>query len=175
LRLPIVQGEGDVSLRLWAYLERLLDGGPVLLPEGGAELVRFVDARDVGRAVVRLLEDVPPRAAAYNLAQPDVVTLREFLERVATEAGVRPRFVDVSWSEALAAGLEPAFSPYATRWRSLLDPSAAAGEWGFLAARTEAYLPRVVRWHLEHRPSAHHPGYAGRDLEKQVASRVAGV
>ena len=36
LRLPIVQGEGDGSLRLWAYLERLLDGGPMVLPEGGA-------------------------------------------------------------------------------------------------------------------------------------------
>src|SRR5436853_406386 len=34
LRLPIVQGEGDPSLRLWAYLERLLDGGPILLPDG---------------------------------------------------------------------------------------------------------------------------------------------
>ena len=172
LRLPIVQGEGDGSLRLWAYLERMLDGGPLVLPDGGTQTARFVHAGDVGRAIARLAVD-PPRAAVYNLAQPDAIPLRDFLERVAKAAHLEPRFVDAAWAECRAAGLDEAFSPYAGKWRSVLDPSRIATEWGFVAARTEDYLPGVVRWHLERKPASH-AGYALRSEELALAGRSAG-
>jgi len=172
LRLPIVQGEGDGTLRLWAYLERMLDGGPIVLPDGGSRLTRHVDVADVATTLLRLAESDAPRSGAYNLAQPDVVPLRELLERVAHAAGVTPRFVDASWDEALAAGLERWFSPYAGPWSSILDPSRAAAEWGFLGTRTSEYVPRIVRWHLEHRPKESHFGYAQRPLELELAARL---
>src|SRR5436190_6924720 len=52
LRLPVVQGEADRdgSRRLWAWIERMLDGAPVLLPDAGQQLVRFVYAADVAEA-----------------------------------------------------------------------------------------------------------------------------
>ena len=176
LRLPILQGEGDATLRLWAWIERLLDGGPVLLPDGGRRPIRHLDVADLASAIARLARDGEPRQAIYNLAQGDVVTLREFLERVAAAAGVRPRFVEASWDEIRAAGIEPEALPYAGRWSSVLDPARAAGEWGFVGARTEAYLPRIVRWHLEHRPQKSHRGYARRPLERELAARLgAGV
>ena len=171
LRLPIVQGEGDGSRRLWAYLERKLDGGPLVLPEGGAMLARFVWAGDVARVVARIAAE-PPRGAVYNLAQPDAIPLRAYLDQVAQAAGVTPRWVDASWEECLAAGLDSEFSPYAGRWRSVLDPSRAATEWGFVGSRTEEYLPGVVHWHLEHRPASH-PGYALRAQERELAARMA--
>jgi nucleoside-diphosphate-sugar epimerase len=171
LRLPMIQGEADGSRRLWAYLERMLDGGPLVLPDGGRQLVRFVHSGDVARAIAWLAIH-PPRAAIYNLAQPDAQTLRDFLRAVARAAGVGPSLVDASWSECLAAGLDNAFSPFAGKWRSLLDPSRVATEWGFVGARTEEYLPQVVAWHLEHRPASH-PGYAQRARELELASRAA--
>jgi nucleoside-diphosphate-sugar epimerase len=173
LRLPIIQGEGDTSLRLWSYLERMLDGGPLLLPEGGSQLMRFVDAADVARAVVWLVTNPPPQGVVYNLAQPDVITLRQFLERLAAEAGLHPRFVEAPWDDVRAAELDDAFSPYAGKWRSLLDPARAAADWGFEARRVEDYLPRVVRWHLENRPQSSHPGYAQRALEIELANKFS--
>ncbi|MFI5370334.1 MAG: NAD-dependent epimerase/dehydratase family protein [Candidatus Eisenbacteria bacterium] len=173
LRLPIVQGEGDPSLRLWAYLERLLDGGPVLLPDGGVRRVRHVDVMDVARAVSWLAAHPAPRMMAYNLAPPESVTLRELLERMAHVAGVKPRFVEVPWSEMRAAGLDDACSPYGGRWSSEPDPSRVAAEWGFLGTRIDDWLPRVARWHLEHRPAASHPGYAQRARERELATRHA--
>lgn len=172
LRLPIVQGEHDGSLRLWAYLERMLDGGPTLLPEGGTNLLRHVYAGDVGAAVLRLAESPPPRHAVYNLAQPDIVTLRDLLERVGRAAGVEPRFVDASWDELAAAGIDPWFSPFAGKWSSMPDPARAA-EWGFVGTRLAEYLPRVVQWHLDHRPAESHFGYASRDAERALAERLS--
>lgn len=172
LRAPILHGEEDGTLRLWAYLERLLDGGPVLLPDGGGQPLRHLDAADLARALVWLADHDPPRYVLYNLAQPDVVTLRELLERMAQAAGVKPRFVEVSGEEMEAAGLDPSHSPYATRWASVMDPSRAAIEWGFTARPSDEYIPRVVHWHLDHRPDRSHDGYAQRGKERELAARL---
>lgn len=175
LRLPIVQGEGDGTLRLWAYLERMLDGAPLVLPDGGRRLTRFLYAGDLARTLTQLAEAPAPRNATYNLAQPDVVPLREFLERVARAAKLEPRFVDASWDDCRAAGLDEAFSPYAGAWTSVLDPSRAAAEWGFVGTRLDEYLPALVRWHLEHRPPTSHAGYAQRARERELAARLVGA
>jgi nucleoside-diphosphate-sugar epimerase len=172
LRLPVVQGEGDPSLRLWAWLERMEDGGPVLLPEGGAQTVRFLYAGDVARALLRLLEAGPLPHSAYNLAQPGALTLREFLERAARAAGLVPRFVSASWAELESAGVERWALPYAGAWSSVLDPARAAAEWGFAGAPADEYLPVVVRWHLENRPGKSHRGYALRPRELALAERL---
>lgn len=175
LRLPIVQGEGDESLRLWAYLERMLDGGPLVLPDGGRRLTRFLDAGDLARVLSRLAEGPPPEHPAYNLAQPDVVPLRVFLERVAEAAGMAARFVETPWDDCRAAGLDESFSPYAGAWSSVLDPERATAELGFAGTALDEYLPRVVRWHLNRRPAASHGGYAQRARELELAARLAGA
>lgn len=172
LRLPIIQGEGDGSLRLWAYLERMLDGGPIVLPDGGARHVRHVYAGDVAAAIVRLAGMPPPRFRIYNLAQPETVSLREFLTRVALAAGLAPRFVDATWDEIEGAGIDPSFSPYGGRWASVPDPARAA-EWGFVGSRLDEYLPRVVKWHLAHRPAESHEGYVQRAAELELAARLS--
>ena len=101
--------------------------------------------------------------------------MREFLEQVARAARLEPRFVDASWDDCRAAGLDETFSPYAGAWTSVLDPSRAAAEWGFLGSRLDDYLPRVVRWHMEHRPATSHPGYAQRPRERELAVHLAGA
>ncbi len=172
LRLPIVQGEGDPSLRLWGWLERMLDGGPVLVPDGGERPLRFLYAGVVARALLRLLELGQPPTPVYNLAQPDVVSLRELLARVARAAGLEPRFVDVPWETLEAAGVGRWEMPYAGAWSSLLDPARAVAEWGFTATPLDGYLPAVVRWHLENKPARSHQGYAARRRELALAERL---
>jgi nucleoside-diphosphate-sugar epimerase len=117
-------------------------------------------------------EGPPPREPAYNLAQPDIVSLRELVEQIAGILGVAPTFVDASWNELAAAGLPADFLPYAGRWASVLDPSRATADWGFTATRLEDYLPGVVRAHLERRPAASHPGYAHREQERAFAETL---
>jgi len=175
LRLPIVQGEGDASLRLWGYLERLLDGGPLVLPDGGRQPTRFLYAGDLAPVLERLAEEPELGHFAYNLAQPDVVSLRSLLERMAAAVGVNPRLVDVSWERCRAAGLDERFSSYAGSWSSILDPGRAEADLGFRGTPSADYLPRIVHWHLDHRPVASHPGWALRDREKALAEEVAGA
>lgn len=172
LRLPVVQGEDDPSLRLWGWLERMLDGGPVPLPDGGTRRVRFVYAGDVGRAAVRLVEGPWPRERALNLAQPDDLSLASFLSRVADAAGVAPRFVAFARPAMEAAGLDPTALPYVGRWSSVPDPTRALEELGFPATALDEWLPRVVRAHLDRRPPSH-PGYAQRKRERAWLESLA--
>jgi nucleoside-diphosphate-sugar epimerase len=177
LRLPVVQGEADGSnsRRLWGWLERMRDGGPVLLPEAGAQRVRFVYAGDAAAALVALAERASwPALPAVNLAQPDECTLREFLESVARLAGVEARFVPVT-AEALAqAGIGDECAPWWGRWCSRPDPGHALGELGLVTRTVAAYLPAVVRAHLAHPPEGSHPGYALRERELALALRLGG-
>lgn len=172
LRLPVVQGENDGSLRLWAWLERMRDGGPVLLPDGGEQPVRFVYAGDAAAALLRLAETARwPDLPALNLAQPADNTLKEFLEMAAALAGLRPRFTAVDGETLAAAGLADTCAPYWGRWCSRLDPSAALAL-GFTARGPEEYLPSVVRAHMENPPSSSHPGYARRAEELALAAKM---
>jgi nucleoside-diphosphate-sugar epimerase len=178
LRLPIIHGTGDPKLRLWAYLQRMLDGEPLLLPDAGRQLTRYLWVEDVGRAVVAILDHDHPDEAVFNLAQPDVVTLREFLERVsdaAVHAGARAstRFVDITVEELEREGLDRSVSPLSGHWSSLIDPARAAGEWGFIGTRLDQWLPDVVRDLIERPSQRSHAGYASRSLEIEIAKRVA--
>ena len=174
LRLPVVQGAGDSSRRLWAYLQRLLDGGPILLPGGGGHPLRFVWAEDVARALATLVAQPPPPAFAYNVAQPDEPSLSGLLASAAAVLGVEPRLVECSWERAEAAGLEPAFSPYSGPWCSRPDPSLATRDWGFAGTPSDAWLPQVVRAHLAEPAPEPHDGYVHRDRERALAAALAG-
>ena len=175
LRLPVVQGAGDTrSRRLWAYLERLLDGGGVLLSDGGANLLRFVWAEDVARAIVILLEGPWPHEAAYNLAQPHDMSLRELVTGCAAELGVAARVIDATADELAARGFDHSLSPYSGRWCSRPDPTRAA-EWGFYGTPWQEWLPQVVRAHLSGAPRESHPGYAGRGRELAAIAAITAV
>jgi nucleoside-diphosphate-sugar epimerase len=172
LRLPVVQGENDGSLRLWAWLERMRDGGPVLLPDGGVQPARFVYAADAAASLLRLAETANwPAASALNLSQPADIPLKDFLELAASLAGLRPRFAAVGGEELAAAGLADTCAPYWGRWCSRPDP-AAAFALGFAAHGPEDYLPSVVRAHMDNPPASSHPGYARRAEELALAAKM---
>jgi len=172
LRFPIVLGNGDTSLRTWAYLERLRDGGPLLVPDGGTELRRFLWVDDIARAVRRVLTNWPA-GTVYHLAQPAAVAVRDIAEAIARAAGLPFACVPVDDATLAAAGITRSdCSPYSGRWASHLDPSRAVRDWGFEATPFERYIEPVVRAHLEHPPTQSHAGYAGRAHELELARRL---
>jgi nucleoside-diphosphate-sugar epimerase len=170
LRLPVVQGANDSSRRLWAYLQRMLDGGPILLPGGGAYPVRFVWTEDVARAVVALAGQPPPPAFAYNLAQPDEPALSDFLVSAADVLGAEPDQLECTWEQAAAAGLDEGFSPFSGPWCSRPDAALATRDWGFEGTPSDVWLPEVVRAHLAEPAPEPHFAYEGRDRELALAA-----
>lgn len=172
LRLPVVQGAGDPSRRLWAYLERMLDGGPLLLPGGGRHPVRFVWAEDVAGVIASLAGGAAPPGRTYNLAQPDEPWLRDLLTAAAGVLGVPARFVDCSEADLAAAGLDHRVSTYSGPWCSRPDPALAARELSFHGTPSSRWLPEVVRAHRAEAAPESHPGYEQRPRELALAARL---
>jgi len=171
LRLPIVEGEGDPSRRLESYIWRLLDGGPLLLPDAGT-LVRHVYAGDVARSIGDILGAPRTFGEAYNLCQDEMPTLQEFIELLGDILGASGPVIPTTRARLVAHGLDPrAVSPFSTPWMSLLDPAKAQRDLGFRHEPLREYLGHIAGSILAHAPTEPPRGYALRAEELAVAGR----
>jgi nucleoside-diphosphate-sugar epimerase len=171
IRIPMVNGERDHYRRIESYLWRLLDGGPVLLPEGGANLCRHVYGMDVARTITGILGDRSTFGQAYNLSQEEQPTLAELLTRLAELLGAPARLVPVSNTQLAEVGLRPIeVSPFSDSWMSRLDPSKARQELGFAHTPLETYLQSVVAHFLARPPEDRPANYQNRPAELRMAS-----
>jgi nucleoside-diphosphate-sugar epimerase len=170
VRIPIVNGERDTSRRLEGYLWRILDGGPLLLPDGASALVRHVYAGDVVRFLLRILGDPQTHGRAYNVCHDELLPLRDVLSLLAEAMGARTRFVDVTTASLEAAGLDVrAVSPFSTRWTSRLDPARAREELDFAPRPLRQAFDVIARSFLAHLPASPPDGYANRARELELA------
>jgi nucleoside-diphosphate-sugar epimerase len=170
LRLPIVYGERDHSRRLEGYLWRLLDGGPLLVPDGGGHPVRHVYAGEVVRLMLSLLGRPDTFGRAFNVCQHETPSLAEYLRMLAEVIGADARLVPLPREELTRAGLDPvAVSPFSGRWMSLLDPALARQALGFEHRPMVDCLRSVVSSFLAHPPAERPPGYALRARERELA------
>jgi nucleoside-diphosphate-sugar epimerase len=170
LRIPMVNGERDYHRRIEGYLWRLLDGGPVIVPDGGGVRVRHVYGGAVIAAIAGLLGDTRTFGQAYNLCQEETPTLVEMIERLRALVGSRAPLVPVASADIEKAGLTTVkVSPFSTRWMSFLDPGRAQRELGFVHPPVSAYVPAIVASLLAHWPSDPPAGYVQRAEELQLA------
>ena len=166
IRPPAVLGAADPTLRIAAYLQRVEDGGPLLVPaESYRRQAGLAWVRDVGYVHALAAELTRPAAGPYNVAF-EGVSLAGLIEALARVMGSPVRMLPVPYAE-----LPPAASPYGP------DPRRSAGydlgrsraELGFEPSHLEDCLAEVLAWYRAVRPS--HDGYAGRAAELELAAR----
>jgi nucleoside-diphosphate-sugar epimerase len=167
LRLPMVNGEGDRSGRLDAYLFRILDGGPVILLDGGRGIARHVYGLDVAIAIAAMLGDARTFGKAYNLCQDETPTAWEVVGMLADRLGAPDRRVALPWA---AIGDLPwrDITPFSSPWMSVLDPARARAELGFRHRPLAAYLDAIVASFLAHTPASPPEGYQHREAERRL-------
>jgi len=170
LRIPMVNGERDHFRRIERYLWRMLDGGPILLPGGGARVTRHVYSGAVVKAILGLLGREASFGRAYNLAQDETPSLRELLATLARLVGAPAPLVEIDAESVRKAGLDPlVLSPFGGEWMSFVDPSLAKAELGFRHEPLASYLDKIVTSFLAHPPADPPPGYEKRADELRLA------
>jgi nucleoside-diphosphate-sugar epimerase len=165
IRPPAVFGPADHSLRIAAYIQRVEDGGPLLVPVESYERQAGLSwVKDTGYACALacdLRKDLVHKA--YN-AGFEGVSLRDLIEGIAHALGKPPRMHPLPF-----AALPDGASPYGP------DPRRPAGyavdrarrELGFEPSSLEDALAETLAWYRVARPS--HPGYANRPKELAIA------
>ncbi len=169
LRIPMVSGERDYHRRMEGYLFRLLDGGPIVVPDGGVLQTRHVYGAEVVRAITDMIGRKETFGRAYNLCQNETPTIAELIQTLAELVGATPKLVNVPSADLSKAGL-PSWqvSPFSTRWMSFLDPGVARNELGFKHLPLREYLGRIVASFLARPPADPPPSYAQRDKERAL-------
>ncbi len=165
LRLPMVNSERDSFNRLYSYILRLKDGGPVLMPEQPNHPLRHIYAGDVIEAVLLLLNTGKGKGRAYNISQDETLTLKEFLMTLGDVMGIEPQIKAVGRNLLEANGFLPDCSPFSDLWMSVLDNTRSKDELGMVYTPVRAYLQKLVAYY-EDNPPVHPVSYRRRHAEK---------
>lgn len=166
VRPPAVLGAADRSLRIAAYVQRVDDGGPVLLPEETADRqAGLAWVRDIGFGVA-LACDLRREldGHTYNLGW-EGVSVRRLVEATARGMRKEVEIVTLPFSE-----MPPGASPYgpAPPRPAGYSIARAKAELGFEPSALEDAIAEVLAWYRAEHPS--HPGYADRPRELELAA-----
>lgn len=165
IRPPAVFGAADHTLRIAAYIQRVEDGGPVLVPQETYERqAGLAWVKDVGYVCALMCDPRKPVLhRAFNVGF-EGVSLRRLIECIADALNVPVRIHPVPFGDLPATA-----SPYGP------DPRRPAGysidraraELGFQPSALEDALAETLAWYRVAHPS--HPGYANRAAELALA------
>jgi nucleoside-diphosphate-sugar epimerase len=147
LRLPMVASERDHYGRIQAYLARLDDGGPLLVPHGKVSELRHVYVADVATLMCGLVTSPVGIGSAYNISSGESTQLEDFLQLLARLANRKLEVIVVDPFQLIRAELLPHCSPFSSDWMSSLDNSRSLDELkevGITYTPPEDYLPQII-------------------------------
>lgn len=170
IRPPMVLGPQDHTLRGYFYFQRLMDGKPLMVTNGGVQSFRLVYSRDLARGYLQALESKHAVNQTYNLAQSEVITLVELLKEAAKALDIQPNLVHVPADVLEASGLEYP-EPYAQMTNFILDISKAVGEINFRTTPFADWLVETVLWYRDSYRGKDSLGYENRQKEVEFIQR----
>jgi nucleoside-diphosphate-sugar epimerase len=170
LRLPMVNSERDHFGRLYSYVLRLQDGGPILVPETPDHWLRHIYAGDVVQAILRCIQKGPGTGRAYNLSQEETTSLDDFLSIVGDLLGVQPHLLRYRRGLLEANGFLPDCSPFSERWMSELTNARSKSELGMVYTPLRDYLAKIIAYYQTD-PPREPIGYRRRHAELKFAEQ----
>ena len=104
IRPVFVHGPHQPFYREQFFWDRLLDGRPIVLPDGGLAATQWVFVADVAEACVRAMTGPEAVGQAFNLGHVEPMTQRSFVEALARVAGCEPVLANVPRATIMSAG-----------------------------------------------------------------------
>lgn len=167
LRLPMVNSSRDRFNRLLAYILRIQDNGPILVPQTPDYPLRHVYAGDVVEAIMRIIDNDAGKGRAYNISQDETLKIEDFLILLGDIMGKQPDVHKIPRDTLEANGFLPDCSPYSDLWMSELDNTRSKVELGMKYTPLRDYLASIVAHHAENPPKKPR-SYNRRKAEKQM-------
>ncbi len=168
LRLPMINSERDPFKRLYNYLLRIKDGGPILIPHKPQYPLRHVYVEDVAQAIERLVNSGPGSHRAYNISQDETLSLADLIGLIAEIMDQPvPELVEVKRSLLEANGFLPDCSPFSDRWMSELSNERSKTDLGMVYTPVQDYLERIVQHYLHNVPTRP-ASYRRRNAERHL-------
>ena len=169
IRPHVVVGPEDNSGRLQFFCQRLTDGNPLVLINGGVQSVQFVYSRDLARSYLLALDSTTAINEVYTISGDKTCRLVDWVEMAANYLGVQPNVIPIPLQV-----VQQAEFTYAENWvlRGTLtfDISKAVEDLGFQPTPIEEWTEKVTQWYKETTFTSDSPGYADRQKEIELAA-----
>ena len=167
LRMPMIASERDHYTRIAAYVRRLLDGGPIVIPDDPPLPVRHVYGRDVIQATLRAAATPGVCGHAFNVSQDETLDFFDLVARIGALLGRTPRYAKRPRTKLEELGLLPTCSPFSDPWMSSLANDLSQLALGMRYTPVDEYLPRCVEAAVR-LPIDRVIGYGDRALELEL-------
>ena len=101
LRPAFIYGPYNYAPRESWYVEKIVKGTPVPVPEDSDGRFQFVYVKDVANAIIACIGHEQAERSAYNLAGPEILTYRKYMEILAEVSDIPFTTVPVTVEQAL--------------------------------------------------------------------------
>jgi len=164
-RPPIIIGERDYTLRAYSYFIRIMDGEPLILPDGGLNVSTHVYQDDIVRTLSLNLMNPVSYGKAYNLAQEEYLSLRNFVLKSAEILNRKIEIVDIPSKILEKTSFGVAFSPFSSRRPFILDVQKAKKELHFSSTPFMTWAEKTINWFFKEYEGEPPENYSLREKE----------
>jgi 2'-hydroxyisoflavone reductase len=171
IRPPVVVGPDDPTHRGWFYLQRLFDGGPVLVRCCADRSFRIVYSEDLAAGYLRVLDSPPARGGTYNITQEEIVTMRDLLEALADGVGLTVDLLEVSQRDLDHVALDYT-DPYHQLSNFIPSVEKAQRDLGYRSTPFRDWAAVTACWYRDSYGGADSRGYERRDDELRLATEL---
>jgi len=173
LRPTFVSGPADPARRDFFWIERILDGQPLLVPGSGDFAFQQVYVEDVARAFLALLENPSSLGKAYNVASEEMYSLNEYLQKLSQLLNRSPEIIHISQEVfdqlSISTHSQGDVFPFNTRRTATFSLEKIKNDLKYQSTLFEVWMEKTIDWFTSHQ-SEHSIGYENRGLEVKLLS-----
>ena len=172
IRIPAVMGPEDPTGRMWWWVQRALDGGPVLVADGMRGAFRTLFSADAAANFIRALDAPGTIGGTYFIGMPEILTPERWAELIWTAASHQPHVVYIPQAVlSKRDGLDDYAAPLTRPASNIHDRSRAERDIGIVATPVEEWVATTVAWYRDYYRGPDSDGYERRDREVEAALR----
>jgi nucleoside-diphosphate-sugar epimerase len=176
VRASMIVGPDDWVGVIWWWIQRILDGGPILVPDTGpGHAFQITYVEDLADAFVAALGNRVAYRRAYNVAGPEQLTTESWADALGAPLGRSVECVRVPGPVIAAAGLTDYRVPIAGLpfGHVLMDTCRAQQELGFRATPVERWARDTAEGCAASPPARDSRHYEARAQEIELARAYA--
>jgi nucleoside-diphosphate-sugar epimerase len=141
-------GPDDPSGRCQFYFRRLLDGGPLILTNGGIQIHSMAYRRDVARGFIAVMNSERAVNHVYNFAQDRMFRIVDFVRLAANFLEVEADIVSIPAESLQQSGFDYG-EPWTHTGTFILDISRAITDLAYKSTPVETWMASTTAWYRE--------------------------
>lgn len=174
LRPAFVSGPEDRTRRDFFWIQRILDGKPLLVPGSGDFAFQQVYVKDTAKVFCDVIESGVTIGEAYNVASEEIYSLNEYLLMISEILNKTPELVHIDQEvfDNLDISYYPGADvfPFNTRRTAVFSLDKIKNHLGYKSTPFKEWMPVTIEWYRENLKESF--GYNARDKELEIIRKI---